>query len=42
MMVNFGKRFHITSSSYGEDGSRPQRPLYPWNNFKILFHLHTK
>jgi len=30
----------ITSSSHGENGSRPQRPLYPRNNDKVHFILH--
>ena len=30
----------IYSSSHGENGSRPQRPLYPRNNEKVHFILH--
>jgi len=30
----------IITSSHGENGSRPQRPLYPRNNDKVHFILH--
>jgi len=36
--VNCHPSHHITS--HGENGSRPQRPLYPRNNDKVHFILH--
>ena len=31
---------HHIITSHGENGSRPQRPLYPRNNDRVHFKLH--
>ena len=38
ILVTTGRHHHITS--HGENGSRPQRPLYPRNNDRVHFIIH--
>ena len=40
MWVFITSHHHHHITSHGENGSRPQRPLYPRNNDKVHFILH--